>query len=102
MKTIYHVKEQPHDRYVLDPALGPVLRHETIMKPVQNELIKYGSREYKVNDDGTFTVDDDCAAHLLAQPGWHEGANPFFIEELKAPEPQYRAPKVTKARQSAS
>ena len=99
MPQIYHVEEQPEDRYVLDPVRGPVMRRELIMKPSSVEKMERGGKVYEVRPDGTFLVDDVTAAYLLSRPGWHSGANPFFVDvEIVSAS----APKITKARARAS
>ena len=93
MQQIYHIEEQPEDRYVLDPQRGPVMRRESIMKPSGTEKLSRGDKTYEVRPDGTFLVDDETATYLLSRPGWHTGANPFFVDaEIAAAS----APKVTK------
>ena len=98
LKQIYHVEEQPEDRFVLDPQRGPVMRRELIMKASSQEKIVRGDNTYEVRPDGTFMVDEHTAAFLLSRPGWHSGANPFFVDVVVEPA---TAPKIAKARATA-
>jgi hypothetical protein len=99
LTQIYHVEEQPEDRFVLDPQRGPVMRRESIMKPSSRDKITRGDAVYEVRPDGTFMVDEHTAAFLLSTPGWHAGPNPFFVDvEIEPAQP----PVVTKAKSRAS
>jgi hypothetical protein len=99
MPQIYHVEEQDEDRFVLDPKLGPVMRREKVMKQSSVEKLERGDKVYEVRPDGTFIVDEVTAAFQLSRPGWHSGANPFFVDVEIVPA---SAPKITKARARAS
>jgi hypothetical protein len=99
LKQIYHVEEQPEDRFVLDPQRGPVMRRELIMKASSQEKIVRGDNTYEVRPDGTFMVDEHTAAFLLSRPGWHSGPNPFFVDvEIEPAQP----PVISKAKTRAS
>ncbi len=87
MTQIYHVIQSTHDRHVLDPERGMVLRREIAMKPADTGAIKHGDDIYEVQADRTFDVPEHVAAHFLRQPGWHEGENPFAQSEEPAEKP---------------
>ena len=96
---IYHVEEQPHNRFVMDPALGQVMRRELVMKPSSQEKIVRGKFTYEVHPDGCFYVDEETGRYLLSRPGWHEGDNPFFADvEVEVARP----PVVTKVKSRVS
>lgn len=99
MKQIYHVVEKPRDRWVTDPEQGLVLRHEMVMQSSDVELIEIvhadGRRQvYERHPDGTFMVDDEVGRDQLRKPGWHEGANPFFIDIEEEPPRSARVTRV--------
>jgi hypothetical protein len=91
---IYHVEEKPHNRFVLDPDLGQVMRREMVMKASSVETIERGGKKYELRPDGTFEVDNETAQFLLSRPGWHEGDNPFYADVEIEPA---RPPKLSKA-----
>jgi hypothetical protein len=81
MRTIHHVETSYKDRWVADPDLGMVKRHEMILGRSTTGAIAHKGKTYNVTDDGTFEVPEDLAAFLLNQKGWHEGATPFPPDE---------------------
>lgn len=96
MPQIHSVEETTEDRYILDPKLGAVMRREQVMKPSDTAGISVPAgvfdscpdgASFERQADGTFDVPADVAAHYVAQPGWHEGPNPF------PPEPPAETPK---------
>jgi hypothetical protein len=82
---IYNVIQSTANRYVLDPDHGMVQRRELVMRASDVSAIKHADDTFDVQPDGTFQVPEHVAAHFLRMPGWHEGSNPFAVEEQEKP-----------------
>jgi hypothetical protein len=91
---IHHVETAYEDRFVLDPALGPVKRREQVMRQSGIDRIMHDGKTYERGPDGTFEVPDEVGAFLcgrsLANGSFSPGPNPFVEES-----PPKRTPKRT-------
>jgi hypothetical protein len=83
---IHHVHVTYEDRYVLDPALGPVKRREEVIRPSTTHNITWKDESYDRGPDGTFDVPDECGQFYVTRPGWYAGPSPFPPEE-ETPKP---------------
>jgi hypothetical protein len=93
MRTIHHVVTRYKDRWVADPELGMVKRHEQIMDRSGVDMLVHQGVTYEIQPDGTFLLPDDVAQFFLNQPNWFEGANPFGPEEPTPMPEEFRAPR---------
>lgn len=83
---IHHVFTSYVDRYVIDPALGPVKRREELIKQSDVTSITWEGNTYLIQPDGSFDV-PDAAGHFLTSRAsavgrWYEGPNPYAAERL--------------------
>jgi len=100
---IHHVHQDFVDRWVTDPNLGVVKRHELVMKPSSIDSIALpDGRTFSRAADGSFDVDAITAKHFLAMPGWQEGPSPFPDDDMEPEPEEVRPPRVSKARTSRS
>ena len=80
MTQIHHVLVTHEDRWVVDPALGPVKRREQVTRASTVERLVHNGKTYEVQPDGTFDVPDDLAQFQTSRPGWFYGPSPFAPE----------------------
>lgn len=78
---VHHVQSTFTERYVLDPARGPVKRREEVLAASGVTTISHDGITYERGEDGTFQVPDDLGtflvSHRSARGAWHEGPSPF-------------------------
>lgn len=89
-KQIHHVIATDEVRYVPDPSdavdhaihdrrlrRGFRAEHHRVLAPSGVSKIAHEGETYKIAPDGTFTVPEHVAEHMLRMPGWNEGPSPF-------------------------
>jgi hypothetical protein len=93
MTKIHHLTETRRQVAVrdsasaIDHALAPGrhgrgfrLEEETELATSDVHRIAHQGETYDIGPDGSFTVPEHVAAHLVSQPGWHKGPNPLAGE----------------------
>ena len=75
---LHHVHEHHVERWIVDPALGPVKRRDPVVKQSDTHAIVHEGVQYDRDENGNFEVPEEVGQFYINRvDGWHEGPSPF-------------------------